>query len=242
MPLPLAPKNPPKKSNKPKNKGPKVQALPPSRWPDWKKKQPWRLNKRFKKRTEPPRLPSDRFIPWDEYEPDPITPREAKLLKGYMEMVHEGYRPAANRLSYKVNFGKAVVFRMWADLHIKGVVQLIDDDRTGWSHLAIHPSMWEKMGVEKPQALPPLPPVLLKRLHPTGKLIYEAARKWFDVFCYWPEGRDMGPALRMSVEGARFWLMNLADMGGIRYVSYRRGHVHTGYEEDETEEGGDGGE
>jgi len=190
--------------------------------PPWKKDAPWRTAARSPPKKHIPLLPSDKFSPWGELLPEVLTAQETDLLTNYLVLTHKGHRPSACSLRDSCRIGKGRVFRLWADLHMKGAVQLIDDDRSGWSHLAVHPSMWALLAIAPPSAPPPLPDLMVRHLFATGKTIYILCLKWFSIFCYWPEPRDLARPLHMTDDGVSSWLKQLADMGAIPRVSYRQ--------------------
>lgn len=172
-----------------------------------------------------PTLAYDKLSAWkDETKLPELAEEERTLLTAFLKLTHLGMLPSPSAIADTTHIPKALQIRYWVDLHMKGMVQLLDVHHSGDTHIAVHPAMWKQVGVEKlaPPALPrKVLELLLRHVHPTGRTIYRTCVKWMEVFGYWPEAKDLHDSMDLTPDGVRGWLTKLHLMRLIDHPSRR---------------------
>lgn len=150
-----------------------------------------------------------------------LTEMERKVLQAYAEYAAVGRRPSLSKVRAVVGVGAHVIPKILVDLHLKGAVLLVESGRGRWLHAALHPKAWEELGVTPSPPPAPMTRAVYQLLHPTARVIHAFCVKWFSVFKYWPEPRDLGVRIHKSDECIRLWLVQLSDMDLVGYSSNR---------------------
>jgi len=155
--------------------------------------------------------------------PVPLTEDERRFLRAFAVLVHQdGRRPSLSRLREVLNIGKGRVSDILVDLTLKDVVTVYEPRKTSWPHVRLHWWVWEAIGIARPVTqVAALPRALRKLTQPVGREVRCLCYKWFRLFSYWPEPRDVAHIMQITPATAQRWLAHWGDMGIVEYVSYR---------------------